>query len=519
LGLPMAWLKFTLVGSGMMKKILYCYIGLMLLGGATTHAKEIHKGTYLSMSLGMKLNYTVHAPEKVQGGTNLPIAVYMKNLPIARLGQESDETILNEILQQGVLVAVVDFQGKSFPSELATLAEFCNLRSAFGGKTVFSSVGRMKEYHMDHNTQGLMPYTHQVNEKGEKTLHHLVFTDVKSGHEFAIGEHEIYVLPEGFTLKRHIVLAKNGNATGGAKEHFMDVIYPAKPKVALPTILDVSTKRLKQKDHPFALNPNSDYTMSYTYFGYAFASSAYALEVNDKGKQRTGLHAPESKAIRMLRAKKETWGLSGKIGIFGISKGSARSLLACVRSYGDTPRDFKPLLKKAPYSYLYNGADFSDFVKDIYLENNEMDRFTTLKRQNKFTFEKTTLYKPEKSAFYKPVSAEKNPGPHADQSDRPDVGYATATGYNVIVQVLPYIKKDIPPMYIGVGKLEMAGQIKETTKHNHIPSCGVVYRSIRDIFDDVGVTNYIYEEQEDLGHEFNYFKYTEIKTFFGKHLK
>ena len=65
----------------------------------------------------------------------------------------------------------------------------------------------------------------------------------------------------------------------------------------------------------------------------------------------------------------------------------------------------------------------------------------------------------------------------------------------------------------------MAGQIKETTKHNHIPSCGVVYRSIRDIFDDVGVTNYIYEEQEDLGHEFNYFKYTEIKTFFGKHLK
>src|SRR5437016_1656552 len=60
-----------------------------------------------SACLGRRIVGEVRGAEK---GKELPAVVYLKNLSAPRLGTESDEAIVDELVRQGHLVLVLDYE-------------------------------------------------------------------------------------------------------------------------------------------------------------------------------------------------------------------------------------------------------------------------------------------------------------------------------------------------------------------------------------------------------------------------
>jgi len=96
------------------------------------------------------------------------------------------------------------------------------------------------------------------------------------------------------------------------------------------------------------------------------------------------------------------------------------------------------------------------------------------------------------------------------------------TGPGYILMSIPCITEDMPPLYLGFG-LEVAEEVLMRRRRPDLekgpPPNAMTYRCIRDILKVNGVDNYWYDEQEQLWHEYNFYKYAEIKSFFGKYLK
>jgi hypothetical protein len=478
---------------------LACFVWLPF---STTEAKTVAKGTLQSRGVDAEIPYVVHAGDHLEPSeTPFPIVVYLRNLAIPRIGTASDKEIIDGLLEQNLLVAVVDYGGSAFPNDESVFLEFSNLRACFGSGSVYSTIEGRFAY---RDVVAMMPFDEKPAAEQDWKLRFQ--TD---GGEYRVSLTDIYVLPEGFTLHRRLELAKNGKAESPAEVHFMDLIVPARPKKPVPVVIDVSTKPVVPgKGTATALNPNSPYVMSYTYFSHAFASIAYVHEMDENGERRFGLHDPESKAIRMLRGRKDEWSLSGKVGIFGISKGSVRSFMAAARRSGrPAPAVTPEMLESEPYTYLYGGKPHGELVKDLY----DLFALPGLYEEH---LENGELTLPA-SDQYRQLVDEAEPGPFADFSDRPDVAMAVDFGPGAILQVMPYIEEDLAPLYLGcgLGIIEWVMTTKRKT-----PRSAFTSRCLKDLLDKRGIKNYWYEEQEELAHEFNYRKYREIKAFFGNYL-
>lgn len=463
-------------------------------------AKEIARGTVHSRGVNADLPYVVHAGEIAAATNPMPIAVYLKNLGIERIGKASDEKILDGLLRQGMLVAVLDYGGRAFTNEQSVLLDYYNLRACFGSGSVYS---RMPGGYTWKELLPMMPFDQGTNK--------FLMFKMAGGSSVRASKDEIYIVPEGFTVFRHVKLGRNGNASPPAEEFFMDVVAPADAKRQVPIVVDNCTTVIAPQKavDKTAVNANTPYWMSYTYFGYAFASVAHVVEVDGGGNRTFGVGAPVAKAIRMLRGRQAEWGLNGKVGVSGISAGAPASLLAAVRRPGQKPFTMTPeLLKAAPYCHLYNGADVGPLVKDLYEKFGLNERYAEHEQAGK-------LRRPV-SKDYEELPDEADLGPYANMSDRPDVALIYDFGLGNILRVIPCLTLDMPPAYIGCG---LAINHYVMREKNFIPNSALSVRLLKAAMDERGVKNYIYEEQPGLFHEYNYFKYSEIKAFFGLHLK
>jgi len=119
--------------------------------------------------------------------------IYLKNLAIPRLGQEPDESILQDLQFAGDLVLVLDYQNdpKSISPNLN--ADMLKLRQDIGGKT--------------------------------KSL----LTDYK------IDLNHVFILLEGFRLERDIKFARDGSRILA-----MDVQYPSRPSHPVPMLMEIT---------------------------------------------------------------------------------------------------------------------------------------------------------------------------------------------------------------------------------------------------------------------------------------
>ncbi|GGF18508.1 alpha/beta hydrolase [Echinicola rosea] len=176
-----------------------------------------------------------------------------------------------------------------------------------------------------------------------------------------------YVLFDGYRIDRNVAYFKDDPSVYNYPEQYtdgdslrMDIIYPANPNGPVPTILSFSYSNSfatfdEEKGVLTAANHNKRTFLPYTFAGFddsilegaPAAGMAWAIADHPKycpwgsGQPSNGKNEtyksyqtnPDAAqkvkaAIRTLRAKGTELGLSGKIGIYGFSRGSTAGALA-----------------------------------------------------------------------------------------------------------------------------------------------------------------------------------------------
>ncbi|MFA6291244.1 MAG: hypothetical protein WC637_05645 [Victivallales bacterium] len=442
---------------------------------------ELVRGKLSSPALnGKDVSYTLYAPAGMERGATLPMVVYMVNLPVERLGTTTDEELINGFLADGMMVTVVDYGKKDMGSDGRRIHdEFVWLYTMFGGMRDSSFFDRASVQGRDRVFMGYNTAILTI-----KSL---------SGMEVEVDPDWIYVIPEGCTIVRDVEVMRLPYLPPRNRIR-MDLMIPAKPKQPVPLLLELSPRSTDATSREMTLFcASTPSTMSYSYFGYATAIMGFVYEEPLPGEALAyGRDFSEHKAIRMLRARKQEWGLSGKIGMLGGSKCATRVLLAAAKRTGQKSTVTEVMADRYPYSVFYRGfvpewmtRDYEDVGKGIF------------------------PFKP--SDAYKGIPEERNLGPYAGENDCPDVIHCGAIGIPTdLPYVVPYLTDKLPPIIFSTGNEDgwvgwRPGQI-----------CA---KLLRDALQTAGVKNLLYNEQEGLGHAFNHIRFDEFKAFFDAEVK
>lgn len=440
----------------------------------------IAQGTFLSPACdGKPQSYVVYAPAQTAVDKPLPMAVYARGLPGARIGTASDEELIKGFLADGLLVAVVDYQGlTAWGGAGRTAYDECSmLYVTFGAKK--------------HTPPTIMDLKRPIATQGNYEKEILTFR--KDDRTWMVNPDWVYVVPSGCTILRNIEVMKLPYPAPRDRVR-MDLIAPVRPKNPVPTILELSTNADHQDDQKL-FNYNTPYPFSYGLSGYAVAIMGHVYEraLDPKDTQTPiGRYFSEHKAIRMLRGRKAEWGLSGKVGMMGISKSSYRTLLTAARRAGDKPSLKASELDQYPWSFFYRGVLYPSL-----LENYKEEVQAKLVP---FKIDPRTV---------NGVAEELDMGPYAKESDCPDV-IMCSDGGPAFAAALPYLTDRLPPTIYNLGG--MSGKIG-----NRVGHC--VAEPVRDAIRARGAKEFLYVCEPKLYHEFNWYRYDEFKAFFDKQLQ
>jgi hypothetical protein len=298
-------------------------------------AESIFSGKFRSPLLKRDLDFRVFAPASASDKA-LPMAVYVKGLGIERIGTFSDGELISGLLDKGMLVAEVDYQSNPKAKGGDMYIDVMYLYRVFGASLGINAVKPvvprskprpafpplMDEF-IRWDPEKVTVYEKFVAERGGKRV------------EYRIDPKWVYVMPAGYTIDRdiEIMTIKSDKRTN---VHRMDVIYPAKPVKPVPAVLEISTSThsVDPANHR-RINRNSCYPFTWMMDGYAAAMmdnvANHVTTMSIYGESMTaptGVHFPEKRALRLLRARKDEFGLSGKIAVMGISKCNMRAIMA-----------------------------------------------------------------------------------------------------------------------------------------------------------------------------------------------
>ena len=222
-----------------------------------------------SKALGRSLPYVVYRPETP--AAKMPVVVYLTHLPTPRIGGDSDEELIQGFLKEGMLVFVVDYQNNPQAAIPELMAEIDNW---------YGFLLETKDYPVDPDW--------------------------------------IYVLPAGYTIDRKVDICPVQGRMAR-----MDVFYVSRPAQPVPLVLQISST----KDYGKWINLRACYVYGLLTHGYAGAVMQW--NGGEKVSPR-GTVFPEKQVARLLRARADHWGLSGKLGVTGHSKGSSRAAVAAL---------------------------------------------------------------------------------------------------------------------------------------------------------------------------------------------
>jgi hypothetical protein len=220
----------------------------------------------------------------------IPTIVYLKNLSIPRLGRDSDDSIIQSLLNVGDQVLVLDYAKNPKAISPEINADMLELRQEMGGK--------------------------------KKTL--LADDHVDPIH--------VFILPEGFQLKRDVEFARDGSRVLA-----MDIEYPSNPAEPVPTLMEITcdnTNRMSCFSLLFCHDTLFD--------GGAAAGFAVAMIDHPVPPPYKGIDDPMPQCIYRLKAAVRTlrwigpqFNMSGQIGAVGFSRGGPMAALLAVT--GDRP--------------------------------------------------------------------------------------------------------------------------------------------------------------------------------------
>ena len=261
-----------------------------------------------SAATGSKLNAELFEPSA--SDHPLPTVVYLKNLSIARIGQEADESIIGDLVKSGHLVLVLDYahHPKAISPDLN--ADILKLREAIAD-------AKHKTLLADHNVD----------------VNHLFF------------------LVEGFRLKRDIEFARDADRVLG-----MDICYPSNPTRPVPILLEITCDNVNRMGSYSLLFCHDTLLEGAQAAGFATAMVDHPVAPPYKGiddPMPQSIERMES-AVRALRAFSRESKASEKIGAIGFSRGgpfaatlAAHGSVAAALIHGNR-YDFMDLLPNDP---------------------------------------------------------------------------------------------------------------------------------------------------------------------------
>jgi hypothetical protein len=466
-----------------MRKPLYGLLVCLLTSAAAfgLSEREVSRGAIPSLALGGKeVSYTIYAPAGMERGAAFPMVVYLRNLPVERIGAAPDDEIIDGFLKSGMLVTVVDYRKQAMGRNGQFIHdEFVWLYTTFGAMNHSPLLARS-------GRQGAKPVNIAYGESK------LTFK-ARDGMEYQVNPDWVYVIPEGYTVHRDLEVMRLPYPAPRDRIR-LDLWAPAKPRRPVPLVLEISVTATGPQDKEMLLFYfNTPYPSTYAFFGYAVGIMGFVCPDPKKGDGReVGLDFPEHKALRLLRARKSEWGLSGKIGLMGMSKSSSRALLTAAKRPGQASALGQAQLEQYPYSVFYRKAMPEWLVKEAAKEI------------------QVGLFPYQETEAYRGVYEERDLGPYAKESDCPDVIHCSAGGPMEFPYVIPYVTDKLPPTIFNIG-MEDGSLGYRPGQHSAI--------FVRDALQAAGVKKLLYIEQEGLGHVFNHLRFDEFKAFFDAELK
>ncbi|MGC3958275.1 MAG: hypothetical protein QM813_10150 [Verrucomicrobiota bacterium] len=237
-----------------------------------------HADQWQSAEQGRTCEFTVQPPA-IKTANPPPTVVYLKRLAAARVGAESDESILADFHAAGYLVVTLDFAGHT------------NARVPFLNR----DLGKLRD-----------------DIRAKKFL-----------GEYKLDDAHIFIVPEGCRLKRDVEFYRDTGRTLA-----MDIIYPSHPKQPAGALVEFSCDNQNRFGNT-SLSICSDTILdAFATEGFAVAMADHPVAAPYKGLDPMPDCARKIKAgLRTLRAKGKALGLSGKVAPIGFSRGSGMALM------------------------------------------------------------------------------------------------------------------------------------------------------------------------------------------------
>jgi len=235
-------------------------------------------GQWQTAEPGRNCEFTVQLPA-VPSDNPLPTVVYLKRLAAARVGMESDESILKDFRVAGYLVVEMDFANQP------------NARVPFLNR----DLGKLRD-----------------DIRAKKFL---------GGYK--LDDAHIFIVPEGCRLKRDVEFYRDGERVMA-----MDIIYPSQPKQPVGALIEFSCDNQNRFGNT-SLSICSDTILdTFATEGFAVAMADHPVAAPYKGLDPMPDCARKIKAaVRTLRAEGDALGLNGKIAPIGFSRGSGMALM------------------------------------------------------------------------------------------------------------------------------------------------------------------------------------------------
>lgn len=248
---------------------------------ATCHGGEVI--TWRSGATGSAVTGELFAPD--DAAAKLPTVVYLTNLSAPRVGTEPTEAIVKDLVASGHLVLVLDYAKHGNATSPALNADVLKLRQDIAGK----------------DPSLLSGYPVDVN--------------------------RLFILPEGFRLRRDIEFARDGKRVLA-----MDLAYPSRPREPAPLLMEITCDNVNRMGSGSLL-----FCRDTLLEGGAIAGFAVAMVDHPVRPPYKGLDDPMPEVIHRLKAAVRTaralgpeLGLNGKIGVIGFSRGGPMAALLAV---------------------------------------------------------------------------------------------------------------------------------------------------------------------------------------------
>jgi len=215
----------------------------------------------------------------------IPLVVYLTNLSILRLGQEPNDSIIQDLLNAGNLVLVLDYAKNPAAVSPSLNADMLELRQEIGGK----KKTLLTEYNVDAN--------------------------------------HVFILVEGFRLLRDVEFARDNSRILA-----MDIQYPSNPVHPVPALMEITCDNTNRMSCYSLLYCHDTLTDGGMAAGFAVAMIDHPVPPPYKG-----IDDPEPQliyrlkaAVRTLRFTGRQLGLTGQIGAIGFSRGGPMAALLAV---------------------------------------------------------------------------------------------------------------------------------------------------------------------------------------------